>query len=162
MTRTWHTWKASHVASFFTMRQHYPKESEDQLRSSIKDVAKVTAPIKFLTVGISGCTINCQAKTRKETHFASHILTIIICDIVICSSVEFTSDEVMFLFVIRSCQMGCLLPWTNLVCGDSSSSDIVWKCFQQYDFFFSGYKRIMIFSRLLLMHIAWIMKMIKQ
>ena len=66
----------------------------------------------------------------------------------------------MFLFVIRSCHMWSSLPWINLVCEDSSSIDIVWKCFQQYHYtiFFWRYKRIKIFSRLLLMHIAWIME----
>ena len=38
--------------------------------------------------------------------------------------------------------------------------NIEWKCFQQshYMIFFPRYKRIMIFSGLLLMHIAWIME----
>ena len=45
MTTPWHPWKSFACRQFLrnTLRQHYPTESG---RSSIKDVAKVTPPIK--------------------------------------------------------------------------------------------------------------------
>ena len=74
MTRPWQPWRTSHVAGFFTRRQNYPTENG---RSSMKAVSKVPAPIK-VSYCWCFCVYNYEANTRRETHFASHILTIII------------------------------------------------------------------------------------
>ena len=132
MVRIWYGWRNHRVP---VMTEHEPGSTmflttvwsyrSSQFFNNISDVEK---QVSGAWISVLVVEVTTDRSWRILTFWNYNIIVRMatkLYGIVIYSPVEFTNDEVMFLFVIISCQMGCLLPWINLVCaGDFSSINI--------------------------------------